>query len=100
MRPSWFSSVGAMGGNLAGADDGTQACVSPCTWRRLAAMATVLVTGGSGFLGSWCIAGLLEQGHDVRTTIRDLKREPEVREAVGKQIDLGQKLSFAAADLS
>jgi nucleoside-diphosphate-sugar epimerase len=62
-------------------------------------MATVLVTGGSGFVGSWCIVQLLQQGHQVRTTVRDLKREPEVREAVGSQTD-SSGLQFAVADLS
>lgn len=42
---------------------------------------TVLVTGGTGFLGGWCIASLLERGYDVRTTIRDLGREQDVRDA-------------------
>ena len=36
----------------------------------------VLVTGGTGFLGGWCIVKLLERGYEVRTTVRDLKREP------------------------
>ncbi len=40
---------------------------------------TVLVTGGSGFLGGWCVAELLRRGHEVRTTVRDLGREAEVR---------------------
>jgi dihydroflavonol-4-reductase len=61
---------------------------------------TVLVTGGSGFLGGWCIVELLRQGYSVRTTVRDLKREPEVRAAVGSQLDPGERLSFFAADLS
>jgi dihydroflavonol-4-reductase len=44
---------------------------------------TVLVTGGTGFLGAWCIVNLLESGYAVRTTVRDLAREREVRDAVG-----------------
>ena len=62
-------------------------------------MPTVLVTGGSGFLGAHCIVQLLESGQTVRTTLRDLKREPEVREAVGSQTDT-TNLSFAVADLN
>jgi dihydroflavonol-4-reductase len=42
-------------------------------------MAKVLVTGGSGFLGSWTVLQLLAAGHDVATTVRDLGREPDVR---------------------
>ena len=43
----------------------------------------VLVTGGSGFIGSHCIKRLHEDGYRVRTTVRSLAREPEVREMVG-----------------
>ena len=39
----------------------------------------VLITGGSGFLGSYCILEALREGYDVRTTVRDLKRADEVR---------------------
>jgi nucleoside-diphosphate-sugar epimerase len=42
-------------------------------------MSTVLVTGGSGFIASHCILQLLAAGHQVRTTVRNLKRESEVR---------------------
>jgi dihydroflavonol-4-reductase len=60
---------------------------------------TVLVTGGSGFLGGWCIVELLQRGYRVRTTIRDLAREGEVRAGVGSQVDAGDRLTVHAADL-
>jgi nucleoside-diphosphate-sugar epimerase len=60
---------------------------------------TVLVTGGSGFLGSWCVIELLRRGHRVRTTVRDLDREPQVRAAIAPEIDPGNRLAFFAADL-
>lgn len=42
-------------------------------------MTRVLVTGGTGFIGSWCIQALLDAGHTVRTTVRDLRREQALR---------------------
>lgn len=61
----------------------------------------VLVTGGSGFVGAHCILHLLQAGYGVRTTVRSLAREPEVREMlrVGG-VEAGDRLSFAAADLT
>ena len=32
---------------------------------------TILVTGGTGYIGSWVVKGLLENGHTVRLTVRD-----------------------------
>jgi len=61
---------------------------------------TVLVTGGSGFLGGWCVVELLRRGHRVRTTVRDLGRESDVRAAVASQVDAGEQLSVFAADLT
>ena len=60
--------------------------------------ATVLVTGGSGFLGMHTIIQLLERGYDVRTTVRSLAREPDVRAALAG-VEGGDRLSFFAADL-
>jgi dihydroflavonol-4-reductase len=62
---------------------------------------TVLVTGGTGFLGGWCVVQALEQGHHVRATVRDLCREGAVREAVSKAgVDPGERLTVVAADLT
>jgi nucleoside-diphosphate-sugar epimerase len=43
---------------------------------------------------------LLQRGYEVRTTVRDLSREREVREAVSSAGQPGEKLSVLAADLS
>lgn len=63
-------------------------------------MAQVLVTGGSGFIASHCILRLLADGHRVRTTVRSLAREAEVRAMLkAGGADPGDALSFTAADL-
>jgi dihydroflavonol-4-reductase len=61
---------------------------------------TVLVTGGSGFLGGWCLVELLGRDYRARTTVRDLARADEVRESVGSQVDVGDRLTVVAADLT
>jgi dihydroflavonol-4-reductase len=62
---------------------------------------TVLVTGGTGFLGGWCIATLLDRGYDVRTTIRDLAREGDVLAAVRNAgADPDGRVDVLAADLA
>jgi nucleoside-diphosphate-sugar epimerase len=61
---------------------------------------TVLVTGGSGFLGSWCLVELLRRGYSVRTTVRNASRESEVRAIVGEEVEAGDRLSVHVADLT
>jgi uncharacterized protein YbjT (DUF2867 family) len=39
----------------------------------------VLVTGGTGFIGGWCISTLLEHGFAVRTTVRSESSGARVR---------------------
>jgi nucleoside-diphosphate-sugar epimerase len=63
-------------------------------------MGTVLVTGGSGFIGSFCILQLLSTGHHIRTTVRSLTREGDVRAMLkAGGAEPGDRLSFVAADL-
>jgi dihydroflavonol-4-reductase len=64
-------------------------------------ISTVLVTGGSGFVGSHVILQLLRAGHVVRTTVRSLTREENVRAMLRDAgVDPGDRLSFFAADLT
>ena len=61
----------------------------------------VLVTGGTGFVGAHCIDQLLRAGYRVRTTVRSLKREADVRAMLNVAGSPRQDaLSFIAADLS
>ncbi|WP_406123493.1 NAD-dependent epimerase/dehydratase family protein [Streptomyces sp. NBC_00989] len=60
----------------------------------------VLVTGGSGFIGSWCVLALLRAGYDVRTTVRDLGREPALRARLHAAADFDDaRLTAVRADL-
>src|SRR5271170_3119736 len=60
----------------------------------------VLVTGGSGYVGTQLIAALLRDGREVRATVRSLDGEAGVRAAVrrGGVNDTG--LELVAADLA
>jgi nucleoside-diphosphate-sugar epimerase len=63
-------------------------------------MSPVLVTGGSGYVGTQLIAALLRDGRRVRATVRSLEREADVRAAVrrGEADDSG--LEVVVADLT
>lgn len=61
---------------------------------------TVLVTGGTGFLGVNTILSLLNQGFTVRTTLRTLSRKNEILNALSEAgISNFLQLSFYEADL-
>lgn len=61
---------------------------------------TVLVTGGTGFIAQYCMLALLNAGYHVRTTVRSLARQGEVREHLKLGgVDAGDRLSFVVANL-
>jgi dihydroflavonol-4-reductase len=59
----------------------------------------VLVTGGSGFVGVHCVAQLLEQGYQTRTTVRSLRRESDIRAMLDHAAVDHAGLEVAEADL-
>ncbi len=60
----------------------------------------VLVTGGSGFLAGHVILRLLAEGQRVRTTVRSVGRQADVRATLHRAgADTG-RLEFATADLT
>jgi dihydroflavonol-4-reductase len=61
---------------------------------------TVLVTGASGFIGLHCVLQLLQQGYRVRGTVRSEARATEVREAMERNVDVGDRLEIIEADLT
>ena len=63
-------------------------------------MSPVLVTGGSGYVGTQLIAALLRDGRRVRATVRSLEREADVRAAVRRGDADDSGLEVVAADLT
>ena len=58
---------------------------------------TILVTGGTGYIGGEVIGQLLARGHSVHTTVRDAaKSEPRLR---ARWSDAGERLKVFQADL-
>ncbi len=63
-------------------------------------MSPVLVTGGTGYLGTQLIAALLRDGRQVRTTVRSLDDEGDVRVAVRRGAADDSGLEVVAAGLT
>ena len=63
-------------------------------------MSRVLVTGGSGYLGTQLIAALLRDGRQVRATVRSLESEGDVRVAVRRGDADDSGLEVVVADLT
>lgn len=59
----------------------------------------VLVTGASGFVALHTIIQLLQQGYNVRATLRTISRESEVRETIAKHVEINNGLEIVTADL-
>ena len=62
-------------------------------------MKTILVTGGSSFIGKHCIAELIKSNYQVRTTIRDINRSDEIKLEIEKFLKKKISLDFYQTDL-
>jgi len=67
--------------------------------KEIDASKPILVTGGSGYMASWIVRLLLEQGRYVKATVRDKSH----KEKVGHLVQMGEecpgKVELYEADL-
>lgn len=70
---------------------------------RILGMTTVLLTGASGYIGKHITLQLLNQGYQVRASVRNLYKSAEVRDAVTPHLldssNLDIRLTFVELDL-
>ena len=62
-------------------------------------MPKVLISGASGFIASHCIIEMLNNGYDVRGTLRDAARGEAIKATLAGHTDRIDALEFASADL-
>ncbi len=62
-------------------------------------MAIILVTGGTGYIGSWVVKELLEKGYTVRMTVRDKSRKEKYSHFDTLAASASGKLEIREADL-
>jgi dihydroflavonol-4-reductase len=66
-------------------------------------MSKVLLTGASGYIGKHITLQLLNQGHEVRASVRSLSKSAQVRDAVTPHLldssNLESRLTFVELDL-
>ena len=59
----------------------------------------ILVTGGTGYLASWIIKQLLDEGKEVRTTVRNLSQKDKSAHLTALAVKSKGTLTFFEADL-
>lgn len=60
---------------------------------------TILVTGGTGYIGAWVVKGLLEHGHTVRVTVRNVRQKEKYQFLVDIAETTDGTIEFWEADL-
>lgn len=59
----------------------------------------ILITGGSGYIASWVVKKLLEQGYQVHATVRNKSKVKKVDHLLKMQEEFPRKLKLYEADL-
>jgi nucleoside-diphosphate-sugar epimerase len=63
-------------------------------------MTKVLITGASGFIGAHTVLEFLNNGYEVRGSIRDLNRADSLKTMLAKHTEHIENLEFVAATLT